>query len=91
MKIDPASGAGRFLVDLSKYGGIRYEPYSFQAAFHGSAAPYGFLGGAAGPGKTTGSLLELFVAANEFLMQGMDRKYISLLLGEPTPNSKLLS
>jgi hypothetical protein len=66
IKIDPASGAGRFLVDLSKYGGIKYEPYRFQAEFHGSGAPYGFLGGAAGPGKTTGSLLELFVAANEF-------------------------
>jgi terminase large subunit-like protein len=66
MRIDPASGAGRFLVDLSRYGGIRYEPYGFQANFHGSPAPYGFLGGAAGPGKTTGSLMELFVSANEF-------------------------
>jgi hypothetical protein len=66
MPIDPASGAGRFMVDLSRYGGIKYEPYPFQAEFHGSASPYGFLGGAAGPGKTTGSLLELFVAANEF-------------------------
>lgn len=66
MRIDPASGPGRFLVDLSKYGGLRYEPYPFQADFHGSPAPYGFLGGAAGPGKTTGSLMELFIGANEF-------------------------
>ena len=66
MPIDPASGAGRWLVDLSKYGGIVYRPYAFQAEFHGSSAPYGFLGGAAGPGKTTGSLMELFVSANEF-------------------------
>ena len=66
MRIDPRSGPGRFLVDLSRYGGILYEPYTFQANFHGSASPYGFLGGAAGPGKTTGSLLELFISANEF-------------------------
>lgn len=65
MPIDPASGAGRFLVDLSHYGGICYEPYQFQANFHGSPAPYGFLGGAAGPGKTTGSLMELFISAHE--------------------------
>ena len=45
MKIDPASGPGRFLVDLSKYGGIRYEPYPFQAEFHGSARHMVFLVG----------------------------------------------
>jgi hypothetical protein len=66
MPIDPASGAGRFLIDLSQYGGIRYEPYPFQTRFHDCIAPYPFLGGAAGPGKTTGSLMELFVSANEF-------------------------
>ena len=66
MPIDPASGPGRFLIDLSRYGGIRYSPYPFQARFHDSPAPYGFLGGAAGPGKTTCSLMELFVGANEF-------------------------
>jgi terminase large subunit-like protein len=67
-RIDPASGAGRFLVDLSRFGGIVYEPYNFQANFHGSGSPYGFMGGAAGPGKTTAALMELFVACNEFSM-----------------------
>ena len=43
-----------------------YSPYKFQADFHGSPSPYGFLGGAAGPGKTTCSLMELFIGANEF-------------------------
>lgn len=66
MPIDPASGPGRFLVDLSVYGGIVYEPYRFQLNFHGSNAPYAFMGGAAGPGKTTAALMELFVACNEF-------------------------
>ena len=66
MPVDPASGAGRFLVDLTKYGSIAYSPYDFQARFHGSGAPYGFLGGAAGPGKTTGSLMEQFIGAHEF-------------------------
>ena len=65
-KVDPASGAGRFLVDLTRYGSIAYSPYPFQAEFHGCAAPYGFLGGAAGPGKTTGSLMEQFIGAHEF-------------------------
>ena len=87
VKIDPASGPGRFLVDLSKYGGIRYEPYPFQAEFHGSSAPYGFLGGAAGPGKTTGSLLELFVAANEFT--SVEGPHVhQLALRELIPNLK---
>ena len=66
MPIDPASGPGRFLCDLSRYGGICYSPYPFQADFHGNSAPYGFLGGSAGPGKTTAGLMELFISANEF-------------------------
>lgn len=74
MPIDPASGAGRFVkdvqdygaIDLRPHGSILYKPYGFQGAFHSSRAPYGFLGGAAGPGKTTGSLMQLFISANEF-------------------------
>jgi Terminase large subunit, T4likevirus-type, N-terminal len=63
--IDPASGAGRFLIDLTRFGGIVYEPYAFQLKFHCSPAPYGFMGGAAGPGKTTAALMELFLSAND--------------------------
>lgn len=66
MPIDPQSGAGRFLLDLKRYGGMEYRPYPFQADFHGSCAPYGFLGGSAGPGKTTCSLMEMFISSNEF-------------------------
>jgi hypothetical protein len=43
-----------------------YDPYPFQRSFHVSGAPYGFLGGSAGPGKTTASLMEIFTSANEF-------------------------
>jgi hypothetical protein len=66
LRIDPASGPGRFLLDMSKYGMRPYSPYPFQARFHGSGAPYGFLGGAAGPGKTTCALMEQFIGAHEF-------------------------
>src|ERR1017187_819472 len=59
---DIASGPERFTVDMSK----RYSPYPFQAAFHRSLAPYGFLGGAAGPGKTLAGLMEQFTACAEF-------------------------
>lgn len=65
MPIDPASGAGRFIFDLKKI----YDPYQFQRNFHASSAPYGFMGGAAGPGKTAAALMEQFIACNEF---GMD-------------------
>jgi hypothetical protein len=57
MPLDPASGAGRFVLDMTRYGMRPYSPYPFQARFHGSGAPYGFLGGAAGPGKTTCALM----------------------------------
>lgn len=75
MPIDPGSGAARFLADF-RAGKVttapdvcdllNYHPYPFQARFHQSAAPYGFLGGAAGPGKTAAGLAEQFQACNEF-------------------------
>lgn len=72
------TGEERFLLDLSKYGGIKYSPYPFQAEFHRSPAPYGFLGGSAGPGKTTCSLLELFIGAT-LDIQASDGKHIHSL------------
>lgn len=62
MTIDPYSGPGRFIYDLRKI----YDPYPFQASFHASPSPYGFLGGAAGPGKTIAGLMEQFISCNEF-------------------------
>ena len=56
------TGADRFIIDTRKI----YDPYPFQCLFHASAAPYGFMGGAAGPGKTMGMLMEQFQACNEF-------------------------
>jgi hypothetical protein len=41
------TGVDRFIIDTRKI----YDPYPFQCRFHASAAPYGFMGGAAGPGK----------------------------------------
>lgn len=62
---DIQSGEQRFLFDLRKI----YDPFQFQADFHASAKPYGFLGGAAGPGKTMGMLMEQFTACNEFSLE----------------------
>src|SRR5580658_5750052 len=59
------SGPDRFIVDMA----ARYRPYPFQAAFHSSKAQYGFLGGAAGPGKTLAGLMEQFTACNEFSLE----------------------
>lgn len=56
------SGPDRFRYDMA----ARYSPYPFQAHFHSSTAPYGFLGGAAGPGKTLAMIMEQFTACNEF-------------------------
>lgn len=44
----------------------RYCPYPKQRLFHQSTAPFNFLGGAAGPGKTACGIVEHMVAANEF-------------------------
>jgi hypothetical protein len=59
---DMRSGVDRFTFDMRK----RYDPYPFQRSFHSSTAPYGFLGGAAGPGKTLAMIMEQFTACNEF-------------------------
>ena len=57
-----AEGWERAVIDLRK----SYSPYPMQAKFHASAAPYGFLGGAAGPGKTTALIMENLITVNEF-------------------------
>lgn len=57
-----SEGWERAVYDLRK----SYSPYPRQAEFHASASPYGFLGGAAGPGKTTALLMENLISCNEF-------------------------
>ncbi len=43
-----------------------YNPYPVQARYHASPAPYNFLGGAAGPGKSLAMLMENLTSVNEF-------------------------
>ena len=62
MITDVRSGPDRFTYDQRRV----YDPYPFQRAFHSSLAQYGFLGGAAGPGKTAAGLMEQFTACNSF-------------------------
>lgn len=58
------SGAQRFSrrVQLDDY----YGPYPFQNAFHSSPKKHRLLGGAAGPGKTIGLIMDHLVACSEF-------------------------
>jgi len=62
---DIRSGADRFVFDMRDI----YDPYPFQRRFHESPSPYGFLGGAAGPGKTAAGLMEQFHAVNAFNLE----------------------
>jgi hypothetical protein len=61
-----SEGWERFKKDAQYDLRKTYDPYPFQREFHVSKAPYGFLGGSAGPGKTAASLMEIFTSANEF-------------------------
>lgn len=63
----------RAVVDLRK----SYSPYPFQRDFHSSSSRYGFLGGAAGPGKTTAMLIENLITVNEFSAE--DAKQVQTL------------
>jgi hypothetical protein len=87
--IDPGSGVGRFAADLAKARQFNlddyYVPYPFQAAFHNSRAPYGFMGGAAGPGKTLGLLEEQFLACNSFGYSDEAKQVHTLLLRRTQP------
>jgi hypothetical protein len=55
-------GFERAALDLRK----SYSPYPMQRKFHASSSRYRFLGGAAGPGKTTAMLMENLITVNEF-------------------------
>lgn len=58
------SGVQRFSrrVQLDDY----YAPYPFQNSFHSSPKKHRLLGGAAGPGKTIGLIMDHLVACSEF-------------------------
>jgi hypothetical protein len=69
-----SEGHERAIIDLRK----TYSPYPKQAEFHKSASPYGFIGGAAGPGKTTALIMENLVRVNEFSLE--DAKEVHTLM-----------
>jgi hypothetical protein len=58
------SGHERFAheIHLDDY----YKPYPMQAKFHASPSKHRLLGGAAGPGKTLGLIVDHMIAATEF-------------------------
>jgi hypothetical protein len=56
------TGADRFKIDFDKI----YNPWPQQAAFHASPAPYRFLGGAAGPGKTACLIVDHMIGCQTF-------------------------
>jgi hypothetical protein len=70
-------GSERFISDKGFELDRIYKPYPYQDAFHKSPAPYAFLGGAAGPGKTSCGLMEQFIACNMF--SGEDGPRVSTL------------
>jgi hypothetical protein len=43
-----------------------YKPYKMQKGFHSSRTPFNLMGGAAGPGKTLGLIMEHMMTCNEF-------------------------
>jgi hypothetical protein len=59
------SGIDRFVADQINLDSI-YQPYPMQSRFHGSAAPYKCLGGAAGPGKTLCLIMDHMISCQEF-------------------------
>lgn len=71
----------RFRFDFSKI----YDPYPKQRAFHACAAPYSFLGGAAGPGKTLCEIVEQMVVCNEFSDSLQAKQVHTLLLRRTHP------
>lgn len=68
-------GFERALPELDLDAG--YKPYPMQHNFHASKARYRFLGGAAGPGKTTAMLMENLVTVNRF--NATDAKQVQTL------------
>jgi hypothetical protein len=87
LPIDPGSGVGRFVADYQRSINLDdyYLPYPFQQAFHCSPAPFGFLGGAAGPGKTLALIMEQLIACNEFSDHEEAKQVHTLLLRRTQP------
>lgn len=62
------TGMERFAEDAYREINLddHYMPYPMQARFHASPAKHRLLGGAAGPGKTLGLIVDHMIGANEF-------------------------
>lgn len=89
MVSDINSGIDRFLSDQAKVVNLDeyYLPYTKQAQFHASAARHRFIGGAAGPGKTTCGIFDHLVSCNEFSID--DAKHVhTLMLRRTVPKLK---
>src|SRR3984957_9136146 len=56
-----------------------YSPYPKQAAFHASPAPYRFLGGAAGPGKTACLIVDHMIGCQSFTQDKAQHVHTLLL------------
>lgn len=61
-KVSVRSGEQRFIDDQP----VLYKPYPFQAAFHRSDCKYRLMGGAAGPGKTFGLIMDHLMWCTRF-------------------------
>lgn len=68
------TGVDRFVVDFKK----TFSPYPRQREFMASPAPYRFLGGAAGPGKTACLIVDHMLECQGFNMD--DAKHVHTLL-----------
>jgi hypothetical protein len=78
--VEVQSGVDRFLSDQYRVVNLdeHYLPYPKQAEFHASTARHRFIGGAAGPGKTTCGIFDHLVSCNEFGVD--DAKHVHTLL-----------
>lgn len=74
-------GVARFIVDFSKI----YSPYPFQHNYHASPTKYKLMGGAAGPGKTLGLIVEHMISSNEFTDPVEAKQVHTLLLRRTHP------
>lgn len=78
--VEVVSGVDRFISDQYRVVNLdeHYLPYEKQAQYHASSARHRFIGGAAGPGKTTCGIFDHLVDCNEHNID--DAKHVHTLL-----------